>query len=65
MINQSVKDSSNGDYIHNLFDTWNPNSIIPVTFFSKEWLQDNLVEWELVEINNVGYYTEEIILRRK
>jgi SAM-dependent methyltransferase len=65
MINQSVKDSSHGEYIHNFFDTWDPNSIIPVTFFSKEWLQDNLVEWELVEINNVGYYTEEIILRKK
>ena len=37
------------------------NSIIKVTFFSKEWLLDNLVEWELVSINNVGYYTEEFL----
>jgi len=65
MINQSVKDSSHDDYIDTDFDNWDPTSIIRVTFFSKEWLQDNLVEWELVEINNVGYYTEEIILRKK
>ena len=65
MINQSVKDSSHDDYIDTDFDNWDPTSVIRVTFFSKEWLQDNLVEWELVEINNVGYYTEEIILRRK
>jgi 2-polyprenyl-3-methyl-5-hydroxy-6-metoxy-1,4-benzoquinol methylase len=65
MINQSVNDSAHSDYIDNDFDEWDPNTLIKVTFFSKEWLQDNLVEWELVEINNVGYYTEEIILRRK
>lgn len=65
MINQSVKDSGHSEYIDNFFDTWDPNSLITVAFFSKEWLQDNLVEWELVEINNVGYYTEEIILKRK
>jgi SAM-dependent methyltransferase len=65
MINQSVNDSAHSDYIDNDFDNWDPNSLIKVSFFSKEWLQDNLVEWELVEINNVGYYTEEIILKRK
>jgi 2-polyprenyl-3-methyl-5-hydroxy-6-metoxy-1,4-benzoquinol methylase len=65
MINQSIKDSDHDNYIDNDFDNWDPNTVIKVTFFSKEWLQDNLVEWELVEINNVGYYTEEIILRKK
>jgi hypothetical protein len=65
MINQSVNDSAHSDYIDNDFDEWDPNTLIKVTFFSKEWLLDNLIEWELVEINNVGHYTEEIILRRK
>jgi hypothetical protein len=65
MINQSINDSSHDQYIDTDFDNWVPNSIIKVTFFSKEWLLDNLVEWELVSINNVGYYTEEIILKRK
>jgi len=65
MINQSVNDSNHSDYIDNDFDNWDPNTVIKVTFFSKEWLLDNLIEWELVEINNVGHYTEEIILRRK
>jgi len=65
MINQSVKDSNHSDYIDNDFDNWTPNTLIKVTFFSKEWLLDNLVEWELISIKNVGYYTEEIILKRK
>lgn len=65
MINESVKDKDHDDYIDNDFDNWNPRNVIKVTFFSKEWLLDNLVEWELISINNVGYYTEEIILKRK
>ena len=65
MINQSINDTNHDNYIDTDFDHWDPKSIIKVTFFSKEWLLDNLVEWELISINNVGYYTEEIILKRK
>jgi hypothetical protein len=65
MINQSINDTNHDNYIDTDFDHWDPKSIIKVTFFSKEWLLDNLVEWELISITNVGHYTEEIILKRK
>ena len=47
------------------FNTWKPGQHINVTFFSKSWLEENATDWEIVEINNIGNLTEEIILKRK
>lgn len=47
------------------FDTWEPGQHINVTFFSKSWLEENATDWEIVEVNNIGELTEEIILKRK
>jgi 2-polyprenyl-3-methyl-5-hydroxy-6-metoxy-1,4-benzoquinol methylase len=47
------------------FNTWKPGQHINVAHFSKSWLEENATDWEIVEINNIGYLTEEIILKRK
>jgi hypothetical protein len=36
-----------------------------VVFISEKWIRENATDWEILQINNVGYATEEIILKRK
>lgn len=47
------------------FDGWNGGEIIRVVFISEKWIRENATDWEIVQINNVGEATEEIILKRK
>jgi ubiquinone/menaquinone biosynthesis C-methylase UbiE len=47
------------------FNTWQPGDHIKVSFFSKKWLEENAKDWEILEINNIGDLTEEIILKKK
>lgn len=47
------------------FEHWNDNEIIKVVFISEKWIQENATDWEILQITNIGYSTEEIVLRRK
>jgi SAM-dependent methyltransferase len=47
------------------FEDWDGNQIIRVVFISEKWIRENAQDWEIVQINNVGIATEEIILKRK
>lgn len=51
--------------IQNSFEGWLPGNHIRVSFFSKEWLENNATDWEIIEINHISELTEEIILKRK
>lgn len=56
MVESGIEDSFNG---------WKPGHHIKVSFFSKEWLENNATDWEILEINNISNQTEEIILKRR
>jgi len=47
------------------FEDWDGNQFIRVVFISEKWIRENAQDWEIVQINNVGIATEEIILKRK
>jgi hypothetical protein len=47
------------------FENWHGGEIIRVVFISEKWIRENATDWEIVQITNVGYSTEEIILKRK
>jgi SAM-dependent methyltransferase len=47
------------------FENWNGKQIIRVVFISEKWLRENAKDWEILQINNIGYGTEEIVLKRK
>ena len=47
------------------FDGWNNSELIRVVFISEKWLKENAEDWEILSITNVGFATEEIILKRK
>lgn len=61
----TIYDGMIEDGVDLTFNTWQPNQHINVSFFSKSWLEKNAIDWEIVEINNVGNLTEEIILKKK
>ena len=60
-----IYDGMIDDGVELTFNEWRPGQHINVTFFSKSWLEDNAIDWEIIEINNIGNLTEEIILKRK
>jgi len=47
------------------FEGWSGEEAIRVVFISEKWIRENATDWEILQINNVGYSTEEIILKRK
>ncbi len=47
------------------FENWSGNEIIRVVFISEKWIRENATDWEIIQINNIGLGTEEIILKRK
>ena len=64
ILNDDNKHKHDGNEQAN-FDNWNGKQVIRVVFISEKWIRENAPDWEIVQINNVGYATEEIILRRK
>jgi hypothetical protein len=60
-----IYDGMIDDGVELTFNEWRPGQHINVTFFSKSWLEENAIDWEIIEINNIGNLTEEIILKRK
>lgn len=64
MLNENNKHKHDGNEQAS-FENWNGNEIIKVVFISENWLRQNATDWDIVQINNVGVGTEEIILRRK
>jgi len=60
-----IYDGMIDDGVELTFNEWQPGQHINVTFFSKSWLEENAIDWEIIEINNIGNLTEEIILKRK
>lgn len=51
--------------VENKFDYWTPENHITVALFSKEWLEKNAIDWEIISIEHLSINTEEIILKRK
>ena len=64
MLNDEGKHKHDG-YDQADFENWNGNQIIRVVFISEKWIRENATDWEILQINNVGHATEEIILKRK
>jgi SAM-dependent methyltransferase len=64
ILNDDNKHKHDGNEQAN-FDNWNGKQVIRVVFISEKWIRENAPDWEIVQINNVGYATEEIILRKK
>jgi hypothetical protein len=64
MLNDDNKHKHDGNNQAD-FKNWNGREIIKVVFISEKWIRENAPDWEILQINNVGYATEEIILKRK
>lgn len=47
------------------FEGWSGSEIIRVVFISEKWIRENATDWDIVQINNIGPATEEIILKKK
>jgi len=64
MLNDNNKHKHDGNEQAD-FNNWNGKEIIKVVFISEKWIREKATDWEILQINNVGYATEEIILKRK
>jgi 2-polyprenyl-3-methyl-5-hydroxy-6-metoxy-1,4-benzoquinol methylase len=64
MLNDDNKSKHDGAPQAN-FNNWKHNEIIKVVFISEKWIRENATDWEVIQINNIGHATEEIILKRK
>jgi len=64
MLNDDNKHKHDGNEQAN-FENWSGREIIRVVFISEKWIRENATDWEILQINNVGHATEEIILKRK
>lgn len=64
MLNDNNKNKHDNDEQAN-FEGWSGEEAIRVVFISEKWIRENATDWEILQINNVGQATEEIILKRK
>jgi len=64
MLNDNNKNKHDDNTQAN-FEGWSGEEAIRVVFISEKWILENATDWEILQINNVGQATEEIILKRK